>query len=204
MVNFTAKIHLHMKSLTSLLLLTALTIGASAQKVKLIEGDVSLLKGQTTVNTKFAYDGMTISKKEEAEADYINTKKAEYNGKTPGKGDTWAKAWVDDRQDKYEPRFDNEFAKESGMTVDSKAKYTIILKSKNLEPGYNIAISSHPAELAAEVWVVESANPSNVIAKISITNAPGRMMGADFDTGIRITECYATAAKGLARLIRKS
>ncbi len=182
----------------------ALASSASAQKVKLIEGDISPLKGQTMVNTKFSYDEQVIGKKDQKDADFISEKKAEYNSKTPGKGDNWAKAWVNDREEKYEPRFDEVFAKESGMTVDSKGQYTIILKSMHLEPGFNVGVMSHPADLDAEAWVVETANPSHVIAKLSITKAPGRMMGADFDTGIRITECYATAAKALSRFIRKS
>ena len=179
-----------------------LSIGATAQKFKVLEGDIKPLKSETSINTKFVYEGITIGKKEQKEADYIASKKAEYNSKTPGKGDNWAKSWIDDREEKYEPRFNNEFSKVSGMTVTPNAKYTMIVKTRNIEPGYNVGVMAHSAELDAEIWVVETANPSNVLAKISITKSPGQLFGADFDTGIRITECYATCAKKLAREIK--
>ncbi|HTJ11413.1 MAG TPA: hypothetical protein VL547_05295 [Dinghuibacter sp.] len=192
-----------MKLLTLSLLALATAASVAAQKVKVIDGDIKALEGQASVNTKFDYAGLTIGKKNIRDADYIATRKAELNDKKPGSGDTWAKAWVDDRQSRFEPRFDETFAKLSGMSVDNKGKYTLIVKLLNLEPGAAVGFKTS-AELDAEVWVVESANPGNVVAKISITNAPGNMIGAGMDTGIRIQESYATAARGLARLIKKA
>jgi hypothetical protein len=195
-----------MKKSHAILLLVAL-IGATpvfSQKIKLIQGDLSSLKGQTSIATQFVYDGLVVGKNNEAEADYVKEKTTEYNNKTPGKGDTWAKAWVSDRSDKYEPRFNGVFTKEVGMTVDPKAKYTLIVKTVSLEPGFNVGVASHSADITGEAWLVETANPSNIVAKLSFTKAPGRMFGADFDTGIRIQECYATAARALGKFMSKS
>jgi hypothetical protein len=193
-----------MKSLTLIgLAMLAFAFGVKAQKIKLIEGDLSALKGQTTLNTQFIYDNLMVGK-HQTEADYVHDKTSELNGKNPGKGDTWAKEWVTDRHDKYEPRFNDLFFRESGLNYDAKAKYTLIVKTSWLEPGYNVGISSHPADINGEAWLVETGNPGHVLAKLSFTKAPGRMFGADFDTGIRITECYATAGKGLGRFVKKS
>lgn len=186
-------------------LLGALLIahGATAQKVKLISGDLSSLKSQSSIAVMFTYDSMMVGK--DKEADYVKTKREEYNKKEPGKGDTWAKAWVSDRTTRYEPRFNEMFTKEWGGTIDAKAKYTLIMKSMYIEPGFNVGVAHHNAELSGEVWIVDSGNPSNVIAKIMVTNAPGRLFfGADFDTGVRIEECYATASRAVAKFLRKS
>ena len=60
------------------------------------------------------------------------------------------------------------------------------------------------AELNGEVWIVETANKSNVIAKISVDKALGRTFGGyDFDTGGRIMEAYADAGKALGKYLSK-
>ena len=47
--------------------------------------------------------------------------------------------------------------------------------------------------------LLKHANPSKVIAKINVENAKGRTFGGnDYDTGVRIAECYADAGKYLA------
>ena len=45
--------------------------GASAQHVKLTEGDLSALKSDQSINTQFTYDNMKVGKNEN-EADYVN------------------------------------------------------------------------------------------------------------------------------------
>ncbi len=182
------------------------TTGIKAQRIKLIEGDLSPLKNEKKINTEFTYDHMSVGKFDKEE-DYIAKKKDEYNKKQSGKGDKWAKDWVDDRQDKFEPKFNELFEKESEIaTTGSKkeAKYTLIYKTTFTEPGFNIAIMRHNAETNADVWIVEAANPSKVIAKISVQKAQGRTFwGEDYETGGRIAECYADAGKALGRFIRK-
>jgi len=50
---------------------------------------------------------------------------------------------------------------------------------------------------------VETANPTKIIAVISIDRAPGRTFGGnDFDTGTRLTESYASAGKAQAKFIK--
>ena len=62
----------------------------------------------------------------------------------------------------------------------------------------------HAVRPDGEAWIVETADKSKVIAKISIQKAPGRTFGGyDFDTGERIAESYADAGKALGKFIRK-
>jgi len=175
---------------------------AHAQKVKLEDGSLDVLKSEKSINIQFQYDGMSVGKFD-TEKEYLKSKTDEYNKKEPGKGDAWAESWKNDRESRYEPRFNKEFTDQSGMTVDKNAKYTLIFKTTRTEPGYNVVVSRKNASIDGEASIVETANPSKVIATISVKNAPGRIYGGyDYDTGVRIQEAYATAGKKLGKYIK--
>jgi hypothetical protein len=188
----------------ALVALGLMTVGVvTAQKVKLLEGDLSAVKNEKSINTEFAYDNMKVGKFND-EAEYVSKKKEEYNKKEAGKGDTWAVRWVDDREEKFEPQFNELFEKTSAMSISPKSKYTLIYKTTFTEPGFNIGVMRKNATIDGEAWIVETANKNKVIAKIGVTKAPGRMFGGfDFDTGERITEAYAMAGRALAKFIVK-
>lgn len=194
-----------LKSSISFLFLGLISASAIAQKIKLIEGDLSPLKGETSVITEFTYDNMSVGKYDK-EADYVAKKTEEYNKKEAGRGDSWAKSWVNDRTASFEPKFNQLFEKASEMAVTKNAKsakYTIIFKTNSTEPGYNVGIMRGNAYINAEAWIVETAG-KKVIAKISVLKVPGRTFGGyDFDTGGRIAECYADAGKSLGKFIKK-
>lgn len=89
------------------------------------------------------------------------------------------------------------------MKDDKSAKYTLIFKTTRTEPGYNVVVSRKDASIDGEVSIVETANPSNVIATLTISNAPGRVFGGvDYDTGLRLQEAYAMAGKKLGKYIK--
>lgn len=186
------------------LLLVCLGIATYAQKIKLLEGDLSPLKGQTSLKTEFEYD-MSVGKFDKEE-DYIAKKKNELNGKEPGRGDTWAESWKADRKDRFEPQFRELFSKHSDFsTVDDNAAYTLIFKTVKTEPGFNVGVASKPAFIDGEAWIVDSKNPSKVVAKISILKALGRdVMGFDYETGARLQEAYAKAGKELGGYLKKN
>jgi hypothetical protein len=179
---------------------------ANAQRVRLIDGSLDALKGVKKMNLQFDYSKMGVGKFA-TEEEYLAKKKEDYNKKEEGKGDSWVKSWVADRKNRFEPQFKELFAKydEALLLGDySNEKYTLIFKTTFTEPGYNIYITRKNAEIDGEVWIVETANPSNIVAKISVQNCPGRTFGGnDYDTGERIQESYATAGKGLGKFLDK-
>lgn len=186
---------------------SVLSLTAAAQKLKLIEGDLSALKSETSINTAFAYENISVGKFDK-ESEYIAKKKQDYNAKEAGKGDKWAKDWVSDRPDKFEPKFNELFAKSSELNITpgnkQTAKYTLIFKTTTMEPGFNVGITRKNAEIDGEVWIVETANKQKPIAKISVQNALGRSFwGSDYDTGVRLAECYADAGKAVGSFIKK-
>ncbi|HVM87719.1 MAG TPA: hypothetical protein VMT76_05990 [Puia sp.] len=182
------------------LVFTIACITLNAQSIKFQEGSLAALKDEKSISVEFTYDNMGVGKFDK-EQDYISKKKDEYNKKEAGKGDTWAESWVSDRKHEYEPSFIDLFEKHSDMTVSLKpAKYTMIFHTTYTEPGYNIYVTRKNASIDAEVTIVETANRANVIAVISIRRAPGRTFGGnDYDTGVRIKECYADAGKYLGK-----
>lgn len=187
----------------ALLILLAAPIRSEAQKLKLTDGDIGVLKDQTSINFEFKYENMSVGKFD-TEKEYVEKKTEEYNKKETGRGDNWAKSWVNDRVQRFEPKFIELFTKASDMSESNKAKYTIIFKTKFVEPGYNIGVWRKNAKIDADAVIVETADKSKVIATISLENALGRTFGGyDFDTGLRIAEAYADAGKALGKFVKK-
>ena len=185
---------------TSALLIIAFT--ANAQKFQITEGDIEFLKTETALNIEFTYNDMSVGKFEN-EADYVAKKKAEYNKKEEGRGDTWEKEWYADRKMVFQPKFIDLFEKSTDMIIKPTAKYTLIFHTTSTEPGYNVYVSRKNAEIDAVATIVETADRSKVIAVIKIKNAPGRTFsGNDYATGDRISECYAVAGKKLGKFIK--
>ncbi len=200
-----------MKNFTLFLTGIFLLAGTSlfAQKIKVVEGDPGVLKGQSSVKLVFTYDNMRVGKYKN-EADYVNKKRDDYNAKEPGRGDRWAEAWVNDREARFQPKFEelmNKYLGEKGITVSEntkESKYTMIVNTTFTEPGYNVAVSRRPASINLEIKIVETDNPDNVLAVITLMGAPGTAYyGNDYDTGERIKEAYAKAGKELAKFLVK-
>lgn len=170
-----------------------------AQKIKFIEGDKKVLANINQIAIQFTYDNMSVGKFDK-EADYVDKKRSEYNAKEAGKGDKWQKEWIGDRTARYEPEFITLFKKHSsGVVVKNDAPYTMIVKTKHTEPGFNIAIARKNAEISGEIWILNASG--TVVAKISFDKAPGRTFGGyDYDTGYRIQEAYAALGKSIAKL----
>ncbi len=198
---------LYMKKVISAVGFLALSVSfmsVTAQKIKTTMGDPSVLKNETNINIEFTYEKVSVGKFAD-EKDYIKKKRDEYNAKTPGRGDKWANGWIADRKNRYEPKFIELYTLNSKKTVNKKAKYTLIFKTKSIEPGYSVAggwVASKNASIDAEVWIVETAKRSNKIAVITVNNAPGGSWTEDeSDAGVRISESFAISGKKLAKHI---
>ncbi len=137
---------------------------ANGQRIKLVSGDASALKGETKINLVFTYEKMRVGKFDD-EADYIKHKKSEYDKKEPGRGDKWEQAWIDDRKGRFEPNFVEMFEKYTPFAVGnySDAKYTMIVNTTRTEPGYNIHISKKNAEIDLYITIKENATKKSIV-----------------------------------------
>lgn len=184
-----------------LLLMLSVTLAGYSQKIKKTKGDLAPLKNQSGINIEFSYEGLSVGKFK-SEADYVAKKTDEYNKKEAGKGDKWAESWQSDKSRAYEPQFLEQFLEKSKLKNEKNAPYTLIFRTTFIEPGFNVGAWRKNAYIDATVTIVETANRSNVIAELTVDNAPGRdAMGVDFDTSWRISEAYAKAGKSLSKYI---
>ena len=190
-------------SCAAFVMLLSCSAATMAQRIKLESGDLSPLKGETSINIQFTYLNMGVGKYAN-EAGYIEKKKTDYNSKEAGRGDAWAKQWVTDRSMSFEPKFLDLFTKYSFISDNRKAKYTMIFNTNFTEPGFvGYGPIRENAKINGEATIVETADPSKIIAVISVEKSPGRSFtGFDYDTGTRLTEAYAAAGKALGKFIK--
>jgi hypothetical protein len=144
-----------------------------------------------------------------SEAEYVKKKAEDGNAKEAGKGDAWRESWISDRESRFQPQFIelyNKYASEKGKPVidaNTDAEYTLILNTDYSEPGFNIGIARHNAEVSLKATFVNKNNEE--LAVITIVKASAKnFWGADFDTGYRLQETYAVAGRELAKFINKA
>lgn len=196
-------------------LIFTLTIGfvaiaaANAQKVVSTSGDLSFLKGQTELNVVYDYSTLEVGNFP-SEQSYKDKKIADYNKKEAGRGEKWSESWDRDKTVRYPEKFEeliNKGLSKNGIHVaqnNEAAKYTLIVKTRFIEPGYNVGVSSMPASVNLDYIFVEKDNTATVLANLSQRRIPGaQAMGFDYDTGTRISEGYAKGGKMLAAYIAK-
>lgn len=191
-------------TLTLLFLVSTATIG---QKLKVQEGDLKNLKDIKVYAMEFDYTDVMIPKFDNEE-DFLKDKMDKREEKKAGDGERFKKSWFDDRPDRYHPKFIESFNKRfDGGEVqvqEDAADYTMKVHSTKIYPGYNVGIVRHNAEIDATITVFETADPSNVLFSGNYKDAQGSgAMGYDFDSGYRISECYAKLAKTFAKDLKK-
>jgi ribosomal protein L22 len=199
-----------MKKLTlGLLFVLGSSTALLAQKIALVSGDLSILKGQTELNIVYDYSSMAVGKFK-TEAEYKEKKIKEANEKEAGKGDQWEQSWENDKTTRFPSKFEELFNKGikdfniNASQNNENAKYTLIVKTIYLEPGFNIGVTRKNAAVSFEYLIVESSDHSKVLARMTQAEVPGAQVGGyDFDNGVRISESYAKAGKMLAAFIGK-
>ncbi|MBK5283831.1 MAG: hypothetical protein JJE25_00375 [Bacteroidia bacterium] len=189
------------------LLMTAAVITLSSTTVfggiKVKSGSLSKLKSEKTLKVEYDYSKMRVGK-DLTEDQYVKQKVSEANAKSHGKGDAWKSSWINARADRYHPKFEELFNKVAkGHTISqtaTDAKYTLIVKTVYTEPGWNVGVMKKPSYVNFVFKIVETADPTKVIAELTLDKVPGsQIMGGDFDAGSRISESYAKSGKMLGK-----
>ncbi len=190
------------KQFVSVLLLLA-TLSVSAQRLKVNEGDFKNLKGINTYSVVFDYTDVQIPKFENEEA-FLKDKMDKREEKKAGDGERFKNEWFNDRPDRYHPKFIESFNKrfengELSVTEDA-ADYTMEIHTTKIYPGYNVGIVRHNAEIDATFTIYKTGERDNVLFSGSYQDVQGNgAMGYDYNSGYRISECYAKLAKNIAK-----
>jgi hypothetical protein len=183
----------------------------SAQEMKVVKGDFGFFKGQEKINVEFDYSKMTLLKEKKSEAKYVEERVNDLNEKNRTMGDIWEKKWKASKELIWNPKFlelinivlskeDKEVSFQEGLT---NAKYTLVVETVWIYPGWDAAIMKQPAKVSTNFKFVETINRSNVILEISSNNAPGDQWGNNFSNESRIGEGYAKTGKSLAKMLLK-
>lgn len=176
-----------------------------AQRIKLLSGSLEGLKSQQSFNIIFTYDSMVVGDNTPEEA-YLMEKERLWEAREPGKGAAFRNLWFNDRKKRYEPAFIKNFQDYSDVKLgDPNAKYTLVIKTTHTEAGWNLGpAATHPGEIAGELWIVESSERNNVIARIFFDKSYGKTFnGGDFEMTIRIQSAYIQAGRWLGDYLRR-
>ena len=181
---------------------------AIAQKPKITDGDIKNLKEITVYNLEFDYTDVQIPKFD-SEEDFLADAMQEREEKEAGAGEKFKESWFGDREERYRPKFTESFNKRFddgavSVGVNPDAKYTMMIHSTRIYAGYNAGIVRKNAEIDATLTVFETANPDNKLFVGEYTKVQGMgALGYDFNSGFRISECYAKLAKTFAQYLKK-
>lgn len=184
--------------------LAFVAVSVSAQKRELVQGSLNGLKAQKSYNIEFTYDDIIVGK-HVPEKQYLEDKRQKWNELERGKGDDFVENWFNARERLYEPAFIVSFEKFAHVKLeDERAPYTLILKTRHIEGGWNLGIATHGGEMSGELWIVETADPKKVVAIITLFECRGKdAYGGDFEMPGRIRSAYESAGKWLGEFIRR-
>jgi hypothetical protein len=182
----------------------------TAQDMDVVKGDFGFLKDQKEINVEFDYSKMTLMKEKFSEDLYVANRTKELNKDVKTTGDVWKKKWNSSKELIWNPKFlelvnivlvkeDKDVSFQESLT----AKYTLIVETVWVYPGWDAGIMKQPAKVTTQLKFVETSNKSNVLLEISSENAPGDQWGSNFSNESRIGEGYAKTAKSLAKMLLK-
>jgi len=180
-----------------------------AQKLKEIDGNPKDLKDIKEYALEFDYSNLEIPKYD-SEEDFLADKMKKREEKEAGTGEKFKASWFSDREEFYEPKFIESFNKRfddgelSVSRENAEAEYTMKVHSNKIYAGYNVGIVRKNAEIDVTFSIYETSNPGNVLFSGKFYDVQGYgAMGNDYNSGYRISECYAKAAKSLAAYLKK-
>lgn len=190
------------KSLFALFAALTMTATAFAGGPKITEGSIESLKGEKVFNVQtvwdndFEYDGDPFSEYyaeevEDMKEDEETAELAEFEADwIRWKDSTYARAFANGIGNFFEDE-DDANVKDIVGDINSDAKYTIIVKTIELESG-----GMKTAVVEVEATIVETANPEKVVARVEGIEGYGRIPYASEE--VRVKDAYLRAGDYLA------
>jgi hypothetical protein len=184
-------------------LLCIVSSSCLAQKVRLLDGDLKPLKGQKSIQIEFKYDSIMIGGIT-PEAEYVANKKSLWEQKEPGKGADFESVWFDSRTKMHGPTFAFWFSKATGWsTKDPAAHFKMIVKTRQLEPGWTIGILGHQASFNGEAFIINTSDGTQGARLLLLDMKSKDDPNGDFQFGQVIQQAYKTGGETLGAFISK-
>lgn len=175
-----------------------------AQEVDLTKGDLSFLKGETSINVEMTYEKMAVGDFNK-EAEYIKKRIEEENKKDPPNGDNWAAEWEAQKKNFFGDKFILGLTKQYEVKIDKSAKYTLIFNTKALEPGYQVGVSKRNAGVDGTITIFETGKPEKKLAVLYVERKAETMWrGAAFDAKSRIGDAYFVDGVAVGKFLKKN
>jgi hypothetical protein len=196
------------QSIFSLLFILLSSFTALAgSKITVVSGNLKDLGGETEFNLEYDFSsyGVGAYATEEEYIQYEKKRIAEKDGQE--RAEDWEKKWRANADLHYKSMFELLANGDNIIHIaanNSKAKYTLILKTTYMEPGFNVGVVRKSAHIHVEYIFVEKDNPTKEIARLAAKKIPGAdAMGFDFAVSDRVKESYAKAGKMLSKYFKK-
>ena len=201
-----------MKKLFLLVFMVIMTNAAFGQeKMNLVSGGFEVLKDQTEVNVELKFEDVLFMKENITETQYLENRKKQVLD-NPKRGEKawnmWITEWERYKKEEYINYFTkglNKTYKEILFKKDSSAKYTLLLETKWIFPGWHAGLTMMTSEISGTIKLVETNNHSVVLAEVEL-NKFDRFVNNDeivMEYG-RIAGAYESAGRYLGKKIKKS
>ena len=159
-------------------------------------GSLNFLKEDTTLNVIYNYDNLQVG--DLTEEEYIAKRKDDSNGHV------WLASWLGNRTQLYQPSFQkylNRKLRKCNFNVHPSknlASYTILVKTRFIEPGFWAYRVSMPSQVVIEFSFFKNTDPTTVLA---VLKAPP-FKGVGFDPASRIQSAYINAGNALGKFLK--
>ena len=177
-----------------------------SQRIKIAEGDFTLLKGVSEYNIVFDFSNLQVINYE-SEEEFLNDKSQLTENRKKGAGEDFRKSWFNNREALYIPNFIKYFIKYSGnkekfnLSVNNlQSKYTIKVSSEKIYSGYNVGVWNEEPKLYTTITIYETSNPENVVLKTKQIFTKGVKK---YKLWERLASCYGKLGKSLAILLSR-
>lgn len=187
------------------------TAAFGQEKMNLVSGGFEVLKDQTEVNVELKFEDVLFMKENITETQYLENRKKQVLD-NPKRGEKawnmWITEWERYKKEEYINYFTkglNKTYKEILFKKDSSAKYTLLLETKWIFPGWHAGLTMMTAEISGTIKLVETNNHSVVLAEVEL-NKFDRFVNNDevvMEYG-RIAGAYESAGRYLGKKIKKS
>lgn len=190
-----------------LLLFVTVTTMSFGQNLTIISGNLGFLKGQTEVNVERNYGSPLFQADNFSETEYLERRHKETVAK---KGEAAWKTWIDTWEQHVETIWTEKFveglnkSKKIKFAQNIEAKYTLIIRPTWMYAGWS-GFVTQPGKLSAEITIVETANPSNVLVTMKGDKIEG--VGSKVDYGMeygRLSAAYEKTGKEIGKEIKKT
>ena len=176
-------------------------------KLTVESGNLDILKDQTEVNVQRIYGEPLFQAENLTETDYLNKRHQETVAK---KGEAAWKTWIDAWEQHVETIWTEKFVE--GLNKSEKikfsqnieTKYTLIIQPKWMYAGWQ-GFVTQPGKLSADITIVETANPSNIVATIKADKIEGVGSKVDYRMEYgRISAAYEKTGKEFGKELKKA